>query len=94
MSAPLVVVFLRGGLDGLSLLRPPGDELDRARRQLAPAVPAESGSRRTRVPARARRLPISAVHHRVDVALQVAQSAVPQRIAGCSERGRRRVGVT
>ena len=31
MNAPLVVVFLRGGLDGLSLLRPPGDELDRAR---------------------------------------------------------------
>lgn len=39
MSAPLVVVFLRGGLDGLSLLRPPGDELDRARG--ATALPAD-----------------------------------------------------
>ena len=38
MSTPLVVVFLRGGLDGLSLLRPPGDELDRARG--AAALPA------------------------------------------------------
>ncbi len=39
MSAPLVVVFLRGGLDGLSLLRPPGDELDRARGEAA--LPAD-----------------------------------------------------
>lgn len=31
---PLVVVFLRGGMDGLSMLRPPGDELDRARGSL------------------------------------------------------------
>jgi uncharacterized protein (DUF1501 family) len=39
MSTPLVVVFLRGGLDGLSLLRPPGDALDRARG--AAALPAD-----------------------------------------------------
>jgi uncharacterized protein (DUF1501 family) len=47
VSTPLVVVFLRGGLDGLSLLRPPGDELDRARGASAlaadSALPAPDG---------------------------------------------------
>ena len=38
-SAPLVVLFLRGGMDGLSLLRPTGDsELDRLRGPLAVAA--------------------------------------------------------
>ncbi len=47
MSSPLITVFLRGGLDGLSLLRPPGDELDRARGgdalPAAGALPAVAG---------------------------------------------------
>ncbi len=38
-STPLVVLFLRGGMDGLSLLRPTGDsELDRLRGPLAVAA--------------------------------------------------------
>ena len=40
-ATPLVVVFLRGGMDGLSMLRPPGDELDRVRG--AAALPAHVG---------------------------------------------------
>ena len=40
---PLVVVFLRGGMDGLSMLRPPGDELDRIRGPLALSATAALG---------------------------------------------------